>query len=58
MVSLYSPGAHSVDLPASSYQVLGLKACITTARLCLEVFIEFISVPHVCLAAMETRRGC
>ena len=43
MVSLYSPGCpetHSVDqtglelrnLPASASQVLGLKACATTAR--------------------------
>jgi hypothetical protein len=43
-VSLYStgcPGTHSVDqaglelrnLPASSSQVLGLKACTTTARI-------------------------
>jgi hypothetical protein len=44
-VSLYSPGCpgtHSVDqaglelrnLPASASQVLGLKACATTARYC------------------------
>jgi hypothetical protein len=43
-VSLYSPGSpgtHSVDqaglelrnLPASAFQVLGLKVCATTARL-------------------------
>jgi hypothetical protein len=41
-VSLYSPGCpgtHFVDqaelrnLPASAFQVLGLKACATTARL-------------------------
>jgi hypothetical protein len=43
-VSLYSPGCHgthSVDqaglefrnLPAFAYQVLGIKACTTTARL-------------------------
>jgi hypothetical protein len=48
-VSLYSPGCpgtHSVDqaglklriLLASASQVLGLKACTTTAQLCFLVF--------------------
>jgi hypothetical protein len=47
-VSLYSPGCpgiHFVDQaglelrnpPASASRVLGLKACVTTARLCLFV---------------------
>jgi hypothetical protein len=49
-ISLYSsgcPGTHSVDQaglklrdpPASASQVLGLKACATTARLVLEVLM-------------------
>jgi hypothetical protein len=48
-VSLYSPGCpgiHSVDQaglelrnpPASASQVLGLKVCITTAQLIIQVF--------------------
>jgi hypothetical protein len=52
-VSLCSPGClgtHSVDqaglelrnLPASAFQVLGLKACTTTAQLLIQFFFFFL----------------
>jgi hypothetical protein len=50
MYSSGYPGTHSVDqaglklrnLPASASQVLGLKACATTARPLLGLFLEEI----------------
>ena len=69
-VSLYSPGCpetYSVDQaglelrnrPASASQVLGLKACATTARLFILFFLRFIycymSVHCSCLLTHQKR---
>jgi hypothetical protein len=64
-VSLYSPGCpgtQSVDqaglklrnLPASASQVLGLKACATTAR---QAKLFIISVCHCCVYCLFLRQG-
>jgi hypothetical protein len=64
-VSLYSPGTHFVDQaglklrnpPASASQVLGLKACATTARLPRtflnpSFFKSFSPLPKLCPRAI------